>query len=208
MGPFLASRVPTGAALWLFGVAAFASVISLATLPDDDVTDAPIRSSVPPIWNHQGCRPARAATPQPTVFVGPMTDSGAHRTVLQETTRATIATHRPSWNVQITDAPLTITSPGGFYIEGTVEDLDTQRQATRSTISCKVTFWIAAKGGKRFSVASGSASVRTSPNHRDVELSREACVESVVEDIVERQLIRSIEHPTLDDFSGPDDTDR
>jgi len=197
MGPFLATRVPSGAAYWCLGAAAIASAISLATLP----APAPARIATP-IWQHHGCAARPTVDSRPVVFVGPMLDGGTHRAVLQETTRSTLATHRPGWRVEVTDQPAT--DVPGFYLEGSVEDLDTNQHHQRSTISCKVTFWLASHGGKRFAVTTGSASVLTSADRRDVALSREACVQAVVEDLVERKLIEAIEHPSLDDTTITD----
>jgi hypothetical protein len=195
MGPFLASRVPSGLAVWLCGVAVAASAVSLATLPGDDPAPAP-----PKIWNQRGCHTTKRAEPPPTIFIGPMTDGGVHRAILQETTRATLATHRPGWNVELTDQPPTIAAKAdrGFYLEGTVEDLDTFELQKTAMIRCNVTFWLATNGGKQIAVTTGKASVRTTSDRDDIELSRQACVRSVVEDLIENKLVEVIEHPSLE----------
>ncbi len=182
-------------AYWMLGAAIAASAVSLATLP---AAPAPTTHHVPtPIWVHHGCHQAKTPTDTapdgPRVFVGPMIDSGAQRAILQETTRKTIASYRPAWRVEVTNAPAT--EVPGFYLEGTVEDLETSRVKTRprSNISCEVTFWLASDHGQRFAIGTGTASVLTSRDHRDIALSRDACVQAVVEDLVEHRLIPAIE---------------
>jgi len=179
--------------------------VSLATLPDDD---APIATSAPHLWEQHGC-PKKAHErfdyssydDRPRVFIGPMADASGHRALLQETTRATIAARRPDWRVEITEKASTEVT--GFYLEGTVEDLDTNAVPNaRSTIHCGVTFWLATDAGKRFAVTSGSAHVLTSRDQSDVALSRDACVQSVVEDLVENKLIEAIEHPSMTDLES------
>src|SRR5438477_6834234 len=158
MGPFLATRVPSGVAYWLLGAALAASAISLATLPDAE-RPAPTRTR---LWEQRGCPKLMPAhqIEQPRIFVGPMSDSGTHRALLQETTRATIAARRPGWHVEITDKAST--EVDGFYLEGTVEDLDTNTTPrARSTVHCGVTFWLATAGAKKFAVTSGAAHVLT-----------------------------------------------
>jgi len=195
MGPFLATRVPSGLAFWLCGVAAVASSVSLATLPAD-----PAPAVAPKIWNQRGCHAIKTAEALPVIYIGPMTDGGSQRAILQETTRATLAKHRAVWDIRVTDQPLTIAAEAkrGFYLEGTVEDLDTSELAKSSTIRCNVTFWLATNRGNQIAVTSGSARVLTSRDRHDIELSRQACVEAVVEDLVENKLLEAIEHPALE----------
>src|SRR5215212_7012929 len=115
MGPFLADRVPTRAAYWLFGIAVATSVVSLATLRSSE--PSPTHTA---IWKQRGCkpRPAKIDTrTQPRLMIGPMTEAGTYRDVMRDSVKATLErTNR--WSLELVDAP----PATGYFIDGTVDE--------------------------------------------------------------------------------------
>src|SRR5688572_9993543 len=112
MGPFLADRVPTRAAYWLFGIAIATSVVSLATL--DRSAPEPKRTSTWK-WKHRGCKPAPIVrtTVKPTnaktfhrprLMIGPMTDAGTYRDVMRDTVKSALGKTN-HWELELVDAP-------------------------------------------------------------------------------------------------------
>ncbi len=188
MGPFLADRVSGGVAYWLCGVAIAASAFSLATLCSGDHAVA----SSGPVWKQGGCRKLASADDRRVLSVGPMLDAGSYRDIMRETVRAELAERSP-WRIELTEAPT-----GGFYVDGTVDEMKVEHDGNTTRVYCELKLWVRSAAGVAkppstidhpISLLSGSAAVDTTRGSRDIALSRQACVSTVAEELVERLLV-------------------
>lgn len=182
MGPFLADRVSGGAGLWLCGVAIAASAISLLTLPTDREIDPKH-----PIWKQGVCKkkPAKVAAPdtRKVLAIGPMIEAGSYRDIMRDTVRAELVKSTP-WRIELTETPA-----GGFFVDGTVDEMKVERIGQVSRVYCELKLWVRAGDRQPWAVLSGAAKVETTKGQRDVALSRQACVSTVAEELVERLLV-------------------
>jgi hypothetical protein len=179
MGPFLADRVSAGSAYWLCGVAIATSVASLATF----APDRPTPEQRQQVWKSHACKKARGdADTRKVLAVGPMIEAGSYRDIMRETVSAELATHSP-WRIELTDAP-----SGGFYVDGTVDEMRIKREGDTTRVYCELKLWVRA-ADQPISILSGSANVDTTHGQRDIALSRQACVSTVAEELVERLLV-------------------
>ncbi len=188
MGPFLADRVSGGAAYWLCGVAIAASAFSLATLCTGDHAAAPsvsLRERLgdgPRDYSH-GCKKLRASADDRRVLsIGPMLEAGSYRDVMRETVRAELTKSAP-WRIELTEAP-----SGGFYVDGTVDEMKVEHDGKTTRVYCELKLWVRS-ANRPISLLSGSAAVDTTRGPRDIALSRQACVNTVAEGLVERLLV-------------------
>lgn len=182
MGLFLAERVSGGSAYWLCGVAIAASAVSLATLCTGGV--APSQDSVhtPRDFSH-GCKKKVERTDERKVLsVGPMLEAGSYRDIMRETVRAELVKDSP-WRIELTEAP-----SGGFYVDGTVDEMKVEHDGKSSRVYCELKLWVRS-ADQPISLLSGSAAVDTTRGPRDIALSRQACVTTVAEELVERLLV-------------------
>ncbi len=181
MGPFLADRVSGGCAYWLCGVAIAASAVSLVTLCPDPTPPTPTRN--PAVWKTHGCKKLRGDTDSRKVLaVGPMVEAGSYRDVLRDTVRAELTKNSP-WRIELTDAP-----SGGFFVDGTVDEMTVKRDGNTTRVYCELKLWVRS-ANQPISILSGSANVDTTHGQRDIALSRQACVTTVAESLVERMLV-------------------
>ncbi|MBA2542498.1 MAG: hypothetical protein H0V17_22845 [Deltaproteobacteria bacterium] len=178
MGPFLADHVPSRLD-WLCGVALVASAISFARLPTDLDPVAPPQRAI------RGCKP-RVEVPvvdtRKLVAVGPMLEAGSYRDVMRETVRAELVKSSP-WRIELTDTP-----NGGFYVDGTVDEMTVSHVGNVTRVRCELKLWVRSSTTP-ISLLSGSASVDTTKGQRDIALSRQACVATVAEELVERLMV-------------------
>jgi hypothetical protein len=179
MGPFLADHVPSRLGYWLCGAALAASAVSLATLPTDR-DPAPDQPQPRAIWKQPGCKPK--VDTRKVVSVGPMLEAGSYRDVMRETVRAELVKSSP-WRIELTDTP-----HGGFYVDGTVDEMTVSRVGNVTRVRCDLKLWVRASDSP-ISLLSGSASVDTTRGQRDIALSRQACVTTVAEELVERLMV-------------------
>ncbi len=197
MGPFLADRVSGGVAYWLCGVAIAASAFSLATLCTGDHADH-VATQPTPVWKQGGCKKLATAddldraSNRRVLSIGPMLEAGSYRDVMREAVRTELTKSSP-WRIELTDAP-----SGGFYVDGTVDEMKVEHDGKTTRVYCELKIWVrngAAKPESRspidrpISLLSGSAAVDTTRGPRDIALSRQACVTTVAEELVERLLV-------------------
>lgn len=179
MGPFLADRVSGGSAYWLCGVAIAASAFSLATL----CTGNPHADAQPAVWKQGACKKKHATADDRRVLsVGPMLEAGSYREIMRDTVRTELTKSSP-WRIELTDAP-----SGGFYVDGTVDEMKVQHDGNTTRVYCELKLWVRT-ADQPISLLSGSAAVDTTRGPRDIALSRQACVSTVAEELVERLLV-------------------
>jgi len=87
------------------------------------------------------------------------------------------------------DAKATI----GFYVDGTLNELKVKESGSSTTISCKINMLLASYPDKSiFGLLNGGASVQASGSARDIALAREDCVSAVVEDLIAKKIVPTI----------------
>jgi hypothetical protein len=81
-----------------------------------------------------------------------------------------------------------------FHVDGTLNELSTQTRGSATIVSCKVNMLIATYPDKSmFGFLNGGASVQASSDAADVELAKQDCVMAVVEDLVIKKIIPTIQ---------------
>ena len=180
MGPFLADHVPSRFGYWLCGVALAASAVSLATLPESRSVGI---EPPPRAMKQRGCKPkVEAIDTRKILAVGPMLEAGSYRDVMRETVRAELVKSSP-WRIELTATP-----NGGFFVDGTVDEMTVSHVGDVTRVRCELKLWVRSSDTP-ISLLSGSASVDTTKGQRDIALSRQACVATVAEELVERLMV-------------------
>jgi hypothetical protein len=92
-----------------------------------------------------------------------------------------------------TKAMLDAKGTAGFYIDGTVNELKVKESGSSTTISCKINMLLASYPDKSiFGLLNGGASVQASGAANDIALAREDCVSAVVEDLIAKKIVPTI----------------
>lgn len=92
-----------------------------------------------------------------------------------------------------TQAMLAAKSTVGFYVDGTVNQLNVQQAGSSMTVSCKINMLLADYPNKSiFGLLTGGASVQASGSTNDLALAREDCVSAVVEDLIAKKIVPTI----------------
>ena len=98
-----------------------------------------------------------------------------------------------------TQAQLQAKSTQGFYVDGTVNQLNVTQSGSSATISCKINMLLASFPDKSiFGLLDGRASVQASGSANDIALASEDCVSAVVEDLIAKKIV-----PTINTKAGP-----
>jgi hypothetical protein len=91
-----------------------------------------------------------------------------------------------------TKAQLEAKGASGFYIDGTLNELKIKESGSSTTVSCKINMLLASYPDKSiFGLLNGGASVQAS-GASDVALAREDCVSAVVEDLIAKKIVPTI----------------
>ena len=81
-----------------------------------------------------------------------------------------------------------------FHVDGTLNELSEQTSGSSTTVTCKVSMLIASYPEKSmFGFLKGGASVQSSSSPKEVQYAKEDCVSAVMEDLVARKIIPTIE---------------
>lgn len=81
-----------------------------------------------------------------------------------------------------------------FHVDGTINELTATPAGSSTTVSCKVSMLIATYPDKSmFGFLKGGAQVRASSSAKEVEYAKEDCVAAVMEDLVSRKIIPTIQ---------------
>jgi hypothetical protein len=92
-----------------------------------------------------------------------------------------------------TKAMLDAKATAGFYIDGTVNELKVKESGSSTTVSCKINMLLASYPDKSiFGLLNGGASVQASGSANDIALAREDCVSAVVEDLIAKKIVPTI----------------
>jgi len=89
---------------------------------------------------------------------------------------------------------LTKAGTAGYYVDGTLKALDVKDSGSSALIACEVSMLIASYPEKSmFGFLKGSAKVQAGSSQTDIGYAKEDCVAAVVEDLVRRKIIPTIE---------------
>jgi hypothetical protein len=92
-----------------------------------------------------------------------------------------------------TKAMLDAKNTMGFYVDGTLNELKIKESGSSTTVSCKINMLLASFPDKSiFGLLNGGASVQASGSATDIALAREDCVSAVVEDLIAKKIIPTI----------------
>jgi hypothetical protein len=92
-----------------------------------------------------------------------------------------------------TKAMLDAKNTQGFYVDGTLNELKIKESGSSTTVSCKINMLLASFPDKSiFGLLNGGASVQASGSATDIALAREDCVSAVVEDLIAKKIIPTI----------------
>ena len=81
-----------------------------------------------------------------------------------------------------------------FHVDGTLNELSEQTSGSSTTVTCKVSMLIASYPEKSmFGFLKGGASVQSSSSPKEVQYAKEDCVSAVMEDLVARKIIPTLE---------------
>lgn len=81
----------------------------------------------------------------------------------------------------------------GFYVDGTLNVLDTKTGGGNATISCKVSMLLASYPDRSvFGLLNGGAKVQSSDKPKDMMLAREDCISAVIEDLIATKIVPTI----------------
>jgi len=81
----------------------------------------------------------------------------------------------------------------GFYVDGTINELKVKQTGSSTTVSCKINMLLASFPEKSiFGLLNGGASVQATGSASDVALARDDCVSAVVEDLIAKKIVPTI----------------
>jgi hypothetical protein len=92
-----------------------------------------------------------------------------------------------------TKAMLDAKATQGFYVDGTLNELKIKESGSSTMVSCKINMLLASYPDKSiFGLLNGGASVQATGSARDIALAREDCVSAVVEDLIAKKIVPTI----------------
>jgi hypothetical protein len=92
-----------------------------------------------------------------------------------------------------TKAMLDAKNAQGFYVDGTLNELKIKESGSSTTVSCKINMLLASFPDRSiFGLLNGGASVQAGGSASDIALAREDCVSAVVEDLIAKKIVPTI----------------
>ncbi len=80
-----------------------------------------------------------------------------------------------------------------FFVDGTLNELKVQTSGNTATVSCKISMLLASFPDKAiFGMLNGGAKVQGSAVQKDIDLAGEDCVTAVVEDLIAKKIVPTI----------------
>jgi hypothetical protein len=147
------------------------------------------------------------------VNIGPMSSKTGNatadvkfRALIVKTAGATLTRSAPKmvqkWSGTLPTSVQGFSSKGysAFFVDGTLNELKVQTSGNTATVSCKISMLLASFPDKSiFGMLNGGAKVQGSAAQRDIDLAGEDCVTAVVEDLIAKKIV-----PTINSkVSGP-----
>ena len=147
------------------------------------------------------------------VNIGPMssrtgngTADARFRALIVKTAQSTLTRSAPrmeqKWAGSLPTSVQGFSAKGysAFFVDGTLNELKVQTSGNTATVSCKISMLLASFPDKAiFGMLNGGAKVQGSAAQKDVDLAGEDCVTAVVEDLIAKKIV-----PTINSkVSGP-----
>lgn len=108
-------------------------------------------------------------------------------------TATSMATTFPGGAANPTKTQLSAKGYQGFYVDGTLNEVKVTTSGSTATVSCKISMLLASYPDKSvFGFLNGGAKVQGSASQRDIDLASEDCVSAVVEDLIAKKIIPTI----------------
>ena len=139
------------------------------------------------------------------INVGAMTDKASDDGKMRKLMRKTVAKtiRKKAKESMTTEWPggkepnakqLRAKKAAGYHVDGTLVSLATEQRGAMTLVSCKISMLIATYPKKSmFGFLDGGAKVQAGKSERDVRYAKEDCVAAVVEDLVARKIIPTIQ---------------
>jgi hypothetical protein len=87
---------------------------------------------------------------------------------------------------------------GGFYVDGTLNNVTVNKSGNSATVTCKVSMLLADFPDRSvFGLLNGNANVQGGAAQKDIDLATRDCVEAVIESLITKQIV-----PTIKTKSG------
>jgi hypothetical protein len=126
--------------------------------------------------------------------------AGEMKALMRKTVDKTFARNAPDmltkWPGKKAPTKKDLATVQPFHVDGTLNELTTKAKGSATIVSCKVNMLIATYNDMKksmFGFLNGGASVQASDDERDIELAKQDCVTAVVEDLVIKKIIPTIE---------------
>jgi hypothetical protein len=124
-------------------------------------------------------------------------DADAMRTLMRKTTESTFSKNASNmatkWGSKKSPSPKDLKGAAAFHVDGTLNEVTVKAKGSASIVSCKVNMLIATYPEKSmFGFLNGGASVQASNDEADIALAKKDCVTAVVEDLVIKKIIPTI----------------
>lgn len=140
------------------------------------------------------------------VSIGPMSSKTGNsaadakfRALIVKTAGSTLTRSAPKmlqkWSGSLPTTPQGFAAKGysAFFVDGTLNELKVQTSGNTATVSCKISMLLASFPDKAiFGMLNGGAKVQGSSAARDVDLAGEDCVTAVVEDLIAKKIVPTI----------------
>lgn len=140
------------------------------------------------------------------VNIGPMSSKTGNaandtkfRALIVKTSASTLARSAPKmeqkWSGSLPTSPQGFAAKGysAFFVDGTLNELKVQTSGNTATVSCKISMLLASFPDKSiFGMLNGGAKVSGSAAQKDVDLAGEDCVTAVVEDLIAKKIVPTI----------------
>lgn len=140
------------------------------------------------------------------VNIGPMssktgnaTADAKYRALIVKTSASTLTRAAPKmeqkWSGSVPSSVQGFAAKGysAFFVDGTLNELKVQTSGSSASVSCKISMLLASFPDKAiFGMLSGGAKVQGSSSPKDIELAGEDCVTAVVEDLIAKKIVPTI----------------
>lgn len=125
-------------------------------------------------------------------------DSAKMRALMRKTTQKTFAKKAGSmateWPGGRSPSKKELESTSAFHVDGTLTELTEQSKGSSTLVTCKISMLIATYPEKSmFGFLNGGATVQAGSSAQDIAYAKEDCVVAVVEDLVAKKVIPTIQ---------------
>ncbi|MFN0253923.1 MAG: HEAT repeat domain-containing protein [Kofleriaceae bacterium] len=185
---------------------ALAALQKASTSDASEFVKAKAEDSLKKLGSSGGGGPTPSGGSSIYVNIGPMssktgnaTNDTKFRALIVKTAGSTLARSAPKmeqkWPGTLPTSVAGFSSKGysAFFVDGTLNELKVQTSGKTATVSCKISMLLASFPDKSiFGMLNGGAKVQGSASQKDVDLAGEDCVIAVVEDLIAKKIVPTI----------------